>query len=909
MEKKSVLILFLVIILNSNISANFEVGEPSYGIEKSYGPGENLQGWINLSFDSIYADVIFEDSFENSVKLINLLKNNSGLDYSCSTADCSPDYEISGSATTIMDFNLDANEEVFFGIKFNENLVDITSAGFVMESDAEYSCYNQLKLDLFADEIIDAGNINSREVACSQLKRYGCFDNSRQSLNYIIDKNPNKYCQKIKLSESPGFYLGADLIRGNNEGNLTMGLYTLYGEQIQGASCILPSSQNLCGIDLVIIEEKEYYVCLYSDNSKENAKIKGYEDVENGCGFYGQDFGADNAAFSIFAQGKKYDSMEAINITNNLPNGNNFGQEIKDYITSKYGSLDCSQTECIVPIRLISSVAQQATIQDLEVDYQTIAGIPTNNNIYPVTKKPAKINSDFLKIDLSKANFKLGEDYGEETYSLDLNGEEIFKDQIMIERVPLINSLYPTKTASAYPTKFIVDIKVFSGLINESTNPSQGVDYLWDFGDNTTLKTGVNYAEHTYNRKGLYDLKITIVDPSNRNTTKEFEILVDSPEAIINSSLEKMQKQLEDFKKDLDELTQDNKEVVEGRLKLSEKEADLIQLQRDYAKAQTEQELNLIMGEILKMKVPKSLELIKKGSNIEFYPKSSNINLNYLTEITGEEYEFARERAYQESILFWMQENSDIKMTFKNYKITHSSEESEDIKIFDLIIDEKGGLNGTAYIIIGNSGDLEFNGNYGEINEEDFSYIEFNGDTSIEFLTNSELEFSELPIFISPNLNKLSLIENFDYDNEEKDPLRKWIMFSLVLFLILVGGFIAYIILQEWYKKKYEDYLFQDRNNLFNILNYIATSKNKNKEDKEIESELKKAGWNPEQVTYAMRKYYGKRTGMWEIPITNVIKKFKKESEKNQPIRNTPPKNMFPNQNRFSPKSQTYNKI
>ena len=47
--------------------------------------------------------------------------------------------------------------------------------------------------------------------------------------------------------------------------------------------------------------------------------------------------------------------------------------------------------------------------------------------------------------------------------------------------------------------------------------------------------------------------------------------------------------------------------------------------------------------------------------------------------------------------------------------------------------------------------------------------------------------------------------------------------------------------------------------------------------DKEIEMKLKKTGWNSEQIKYVMRKYVGKRTGMFEIPINKILNIFKKK--------------------------------
>jgi len=90
-------------------------------------------------------------------------------------------------------------------------------------------------------------------------------------------------------------------------------------------------------------------------------------------------------------------------------------------------------------------------------------------------------------------------------------------------------------------------------------------------------------------------------------------------------------------------------------------------------------------------------------------------------------------------------------------------------------------------------------------------------------------------------------------------------------------GVIIYLILQEWYKKKYENHLFKNRNNLYNLITYIANSKNKGLGENDIIANLKKAKWNSEQITYVMRKYSGKRTGMMEFPIKKILDKFRKK--------------------------------
>ncbi len=67
--------------------------------------------------------------------------------------------------------------------------------------------------------------------------------------------------------------------------------------------------------------------------------------------------------------------------------------------------------------------------------------------------------------------------------------------------------------------------------------------------------------------------------------------------------------------------------------------------------------------------------------------------------------------------------------------------------------------------------------------------------------------------------------------------------------------------------------------NLYNLINYIENEKKKGTGERDIAGKLKKSGWNSEQVTYALRKYAGKRTGMPEIISTEKI--FKTRDKNN----------------------------
>ena len=101
----------------------------------------------------------------------------------------------------------------------------------------------------------------------------------------------------------------------------------------------------------------------------------------------------------------------------------------------------------------------------------------------------------------------------------------------------------------------------------------------------------------------------------------------------------------------------------------------------------------------------------------------------------------------------------------------------------------------------------------------------------------------------------------------------------IILFLVIVGV-VTYIVLQQWYKKKYENYLFKNRTNLYNMVTYVNNAKKRGLKRGKIAANLKKAGWSAEKVRYVMKKYAGKRTGMIEIlPVKNILKKIKKKED------------------------------
>ena len=877
MKQEYFKILFVILFIGI-VSASFEIGDLSYSIDKQYGPNENIRGWLNISLNNEPANSILKDSNNNSINLIDFLNMNNSK-YTCSTLKCVSDYSAT-KEETIKNFNLNARESKIIGFKFNEEITDITSVEFKIESDVATSCYNQLTIDLFNNGVIDIGNNKIINSSCSFLKNDGCFDENTNTEEYTLGTTP--YCQKIELSESPGFRLGAWVKKISGDKEITMSLYDSFGNEIQDANCKLEDASTVggeifCDINYLVTESKDYYVCINSNEMEGEYKIKGYFNQE-GCGFYGYPTKSETAAYNIFAEGKMFDSFGTLNISNSLQNADSLGELVKDYIIERYGSLDCSN-ECIIPIKIISEENQTITMNNLKVDHIKSSGQVTENKFYDLIEIPAKVNSGFQKLSLNNGNFSVLSEFGNYTFSLSLNDIKIFSEEVIIEKIPEIISITPQIVMAAYPAEFNVVITSDADIIN----------YEWDFGNGDLIKTDVNKVSYTYKSTGKFDLKITAIDSNNKSSYKIFNIDVETPIDAVNMTLKSSLENINNVKSQINTLPvfyQDSLNMVLG---IDNLETKIEGIQKNYAAASSDEEYTNILINLFNLNTPKLITITKTADSLSFYPDKNNINLEVLKEIGGGDYNSSDKDEYINAIFSWNEENINTKISFKEISIDYEDRIEPAINIFELNMDEKNDLTYNSYIVFKELKNLSFKENYLEKKESGYIYINSKDiKNTITFSTTENVDFASLPLFISPAINRLSLTKDSSFV-EEGGKKSRWIIFILVLFLLLFLGFVLYIIMQEWYKRKYENYLFKNRNNLYNLISYIENSKKKGLKDREIINKLRKSGWKSEQIIYVMRKYSGKRTGMFEVPVEKILSIFKKEkiTQKRQ-IRNKP---------------------
>jgi hypothetical protein len=324
-----------------------------------------------------------------------------------------------------------------------------------------------------------------------------------------------------------------------------------------------------------------------------------------------------------------------------------------------------------------------------------------------------------------------------------------------------------------------------------------------------------------------------------------------------------------------------NKFLREGinlTLDLPGSERALWQASKDLILAKTEQDYRKILNSLDTLNIPTLIQTTMKSDGIPYFPAAEGIYPEAISEVAGGEYNPEKEQDYKDAILAWNAGNIVATINFQEVSGKYVNKTQPIIKYFGFEIKKSENASYDVYIIIANLENLRINGTYFQ-QKEDLFYKKLSGEERFEFTTTEDVDFLTLPIMISPSLDEIPIIEDFG----ELEIIKKnWTIFVIVIVLLIIIGVTVYIILQEWYKKKYEKYLFKNLNDLYNLGTYIHTSKKKGMKNGEIEKRLKEAGWNAEQIRYAMRKYVGKRTGMPEIPIGKLVRKIEKENRLNQ---------------------------
>ncbi len=879
-------VLFLGIFLIVGVFASYELGsEPSFS--DSYVTGGKITGWANMSFSNELLTKKFSDNFENSITLIDLLESDSRHSgkYVCEPENCNNYYTAQGSGQLTKSFNLEENKNKTIGFKLNDDINSITGISFDVESGATASCNNQLKIDFLLDGNVETGNTKITNEFCgSDLD--GCYKSALQSSEGKEFGLEGMYCQRIELPESPGFRLGAWVKKESGYRNISMAIYsneTGLFQEVENGSCVLEESPSYqgkelsCEVDYLVTEKKPYYVCVYDTGGEGEYKVRGYLGIDK-CGFYTSSYSIPekiNFALDIFAQPKKFAALGDLEIKSDENSYYPLSLEIQDYLEDKYGDLDCSEHDCIVPVKFISGASQSITLKNLDLSYTLISGPPTEETrFYDIEEKNAKLDMNYSKIYFDNANFSVLDEEGTPNYVLKYGSELIIRKEIEIKKGASIKSINPVKTAAGLETEFSIQ------------TDKEITTYEWDFEGTASTKTSTNKVTHTFENTGTYPVTVSITDSSGARSSKTFNIVVSSAKEIIPELIIEKQEKLEGFLDNVSTYDSFIQEGIKKELETSEKNLKITGIESNYSSIEdsgTESQFGNLLNELLEIEIPNSIETTKEYNSLTFYPDSSNVDLDVISNVAGGNYDDAS--SYKEAVLGWHGSNYQTKISGKKIVGDYDFGE-ETILNYYKINSEEIGSGDTGYLFIKDMQGLEFYNN-GSLNKvEGYYNLELGSSNSLEFYITEEIEFENLPVFVSPSLSSLSMEEIPD-DVQKAGKKFNWGLYALVLLGILLIGIAVYFLMKKWYDKKYENYLFKDKNDLYNMVTYLHSSKQRGMDDENIRKNLKKAGWSGEQVNYVMRKYAGKRTG---LPGFSSSEKQKQLENRRPPIRKMGPR-------------------
>jgi len=878
----SVLFLFTL----SNVSS--EIIIHNFTLETEYTSDQNISGEINLTilnenleslFESDFGEISLKDFFE---------KTNVYYNDNCSTLNCQESYEKSGSGSASLNINL-GDEEEYFGFVLKGIKINVNDFNFNIKSNFLKSSEIPLELKFFerASWIFDKSSTDFSEAAS-----YGCYVSGTETAE--IDMT--RFCEKISIERDvSSLMLGADISGFSSD--LKMVVY----RDTELTSCTL-DSHKYCITDEGV-EAGDYYVCLETEVNTNFTIQK--ESGGDSCGWaqpinegftIPSEFTKD---FAIFVKTPKYAAASELDLTSQDLLDLEIVSDIESYLNIHYKNKDCTD-DCVLPIK-VSGVSQNLKILNISLNYTDDGERESENKTYKILKSPVKVNFSGI-ISLEDFDFSVQEE-GEKDFTLSLADEELIDEEIEVFSSSEIQSITPKNPLAGVPTEFTANLDSDKNVIS----------YTWDFGDDTTpIKTQEDSVVHTYDELGGYDLILTITETSKRNVSKRFSVIVGSPEDVVDLILSVKNQSIRNSIKDLDDFQDWYKTRIRSLAQLDFYEGELKRLKKKITNAVSDKEFLEIALELQDLNVPAEI-IISESTEYPLSTQLQDIDLSPILSVAGGSIDATLTEKYKNAVIVWQTSNIDAVIKREKISVISYDENQETIlNIYNMDIDSNSNLE--SYFTIGKKREeLFFEQDLQVRKSGDHSIIILNSDEEKIFNFYIEGDY-DLVFYTSPKPSQLDIdleIGTCNYNNRCEDSLGEdykncrndckpygWFIFYTLLVIFI--GLIIYTILQIWYKNKYENSLFKDRRQLFNLLMFIDNTKARGLKDEQIIKQLKQKKWSSEQIRYAMRKSQGKTTGMIEIiPIEKVSAFFRRkhaeEIQSQNKITQFPKPNQLPN--------------
>jgi len=876
MKKSSVFLIagiFIFVFLVFAGSASVQI--QSEQLKRNYILGEQLSGKIVIDLVNESAGSMIRINGVDSISLFNAV-NASGLrenkDFTCEISGCRNSYLASERATG----DITLNQESLLGFKAGGKEMQILEAQLTFSSDAPESCDNQIELYLPDMSTYLQNPVYKNESYCEQ-ENPGCFDSSLAGQNMLELQPSPGYCNKILLSNAPAYLAGAT-IRNTTTlvRQITMQIYRLDDISKPLGECILPTLKNQeervsCVIEKPIISGY-YFVCTSAPAG--NYKIK-TESEGNVCGtsnLASEDFSAD---YDIFARPLKY-NFPVINAASETKKQTIETKDLEDYINDylekTYADNDCSKN-CIFPFKIENNIASNQVIKILNASlkYSSTVGVGTSNDLYLLNARSSSISGNALEIDMAKANFTL-QSLGQRNITINIGDKRINLS---------VNVIQGFETGFAPNFAYIQIPTSFSIQTNE--NISQ---VTWNFGDGTAPVTGSKVKSHTYSLPGEYIVNVKIQNTRGVMVEKNYPVNVGDIDGTIRYLRNATDLHLSKIKTNLDSFPLFFREKVKNAVNLTFSEGEYARLLNTLNTSLNDSDKIDLIGKINALDIPDSIEF----GSVETLPMAigfSGIDSKYISKISNAEISQEKKAELSDAVIYWIGQNYNPEVDRKEVVSKKGNTKEVIGSFYSARFNKKSNFSGEVFFILEYPKEeilFSENENLSTLAEEGYSasYLDISQKQKIDFYIGGETKTESLGMYISPKVDILG-------DFGEKAPFYKklptgWLIFWIIILIIVFLS--VYIFLQEWYKNKYEFHLFKNRDDLYNLFAFIFNARQAGMSDSEAVKKLEASGWKGEQISYAMKKFNGKRTGMWEIPIFRgrERKKMFEEIEKRRKI-------------------------
>lgn len=860
MIKKGCIALALCIVVLSICLVAASYKYESEDISTNYTGGEQIRGTIKISFAKESAQASIKSNFKGNISLIELIEANGyieDMDYNCSWPGCGTRYI---STAEVQNINLNGKEIV--GLKISGGFVSgVSDAQLLINTSKGASCSPQLKVDFFDDKEEVMINNKPGSGLCTETKNYGCFkkESSSSDSDFIIGSN--NYCERVKLPVAPAYKIGARVKNSTNgQGELQMTVLSLEGDN--KGECILPkhtqSTQDLeCAINYTLTTSEEHYICIrnteYSEGIDGGEYYIATEQSSPVCG--SDDEGSsENRDYEIFFRPLEFASGGVeINEDSYMNNfGTTLSSAIETYIEDQYGS-DCT-TECIIPIS-IEGTSQTVTFSKVKLSYSLGQSTPApQNKVYRVNKQNANLTSNLLELDLIYANLTIPIDSEEDELEIYLGSKRIVSIPITIT---------PGFEFDVYPK--------FAGIGINSLFQLKSVQNVasvrWSWGDDTEYTSNNTFASHRYISPGIYEMEVEVSKTDGSIGRKSFNIEAGDANVSAGLLISQLESRLNNITAQINSQPAWIIQVIKKGFDPADASAALTKIKADYSVSTNDEQYTEIVNSLLDIDMPLSIRATEKGI-LPLGLGYQGINIQPLKEISGVGEDELDEEKIIEDISTWSANNYNSQVEFEVISMVKESGETEGLATrYKVNLVPKGEITDNIYLIVGYPfNEIKFSSAYSEKTIGDSAYIPLSaGQQTVEFALPGKVTMDEIGLYISPEIRRLG--EDYSDVGEIEPPSFSWKLFGILISILIAVTFVAYIFLQEWYKRNYERKLFPNKDDLYNLIHFIYNSRFGKLNDDEIKRKLSNMGWDGEQIRYAFNKLEGRRTGMWEIPL------------------------------------------